>query len=524
MKNIRWTFIVGCILSQSIFSFGQKDWSVEYAKRISESKLKEHLYILAADAMEGRETGMEGQRKAAAFLDEYYASIGIRTQRQMFPLKKLYFTESMASINDQSFLFIKDFYFFSAKKTEDIESKDIVFVGYGIHTDQWNDYEGIDVKNKIIVCLSAEPVKDGKSVITGTEEFSDWTFDMELKRKEAIKQGARMFIQIDRNYDQYMSRIKYYLETPRMTLDRTGSEDEEDLTIPYIHCSERMAEVLLKNSGYKNLASVTKSANKGKHLKSKKSRLNLKIHIHVKREDMVSDNVLAFLEGEDPELRAEVVVISAHYDHVGIINGQIHNGADDDGSGTVSVMEIAKAFVEAKKEGHGPKRSILFLHVSGEEKGLLGSEWYSDHPVYPLVNTVCDLNIDMVGRKDADHDDDRYVYLIGSDKLSTDLHKISENCNQKYTQLKLDYTYNDPNDPNQFYYRSDHYNFAKHNIPVIFYFSGVHEDYHKPGDDPEKILYSKMTEIDQLVFHTAWDIANRAEKLKVDVINDFNNK
>jgi Zn-dependent M28 family amino/carboxypeptidase len=233
---------------------------------------------------------------------------------------------------------------------------------------------------------------------------------------------------------------------------------------------------------------------------------------------------LAFLEGEDPELRAEVVVISAHYDHVGIINGQIHNGADDDGSGTVSVMEIAKAFVEAKKEGHGPKRSILFLHVSGEEKGLLGSEWYSDHPVYPLVNTVCDLNIDMVGRKDADHDDDRYVYLIGSDKLSTDLHKISENCNQKYTQLKLDYTYNDPNDPNQFYYRSDHYNFAKHNIPVIFYFSGVHEDYHKPGDDPEKILYSKMTEIDQLVFHTAWDIANRAEKLKVDVINDFNNK
>jgi hypothetical protein len=524
MKNIRWTFIVGCILSQSIFSFGQKDWSVEYAKRISESKLKEHLYILAADAMEGRETGMEGQRKAAAFLDEYYASIGIRTQRQMFPLKKLYFTESTASINDQSFLFIKDFYFFSAKKTEDIESKDIVFVGYGIHTDQWNDYEGIDVKNKIIVCLSAEPVKDGKSVITGTEEFSDWTFDMELKRKEAIKQGARMFIQIDRNYDQYMSRIKYYLETPRMTLDRTGSEDEEDLTIPYIHCSERMAEVLLKNSGYKNLASVTKSANKGKHLKSKKSRLNLKIHIHVKREDMVSDNVLAFLEGEDPELRAEVVVISAHYDHVGIINGQIHNGADDDGSGSVSVMEIAKAFVEAKKEGHGPKRSILFLHVSGEEKGLLGSEWYSDHPAYPLVNTVCDLNIDMVGRKDADHDDDRYVYLIGSDKLSTDLHKISENCNQKYTQLKLDYTYNDPNDPNQFYYRSDHYNFAKHNIPVIFYFSGVHEDYHKPGDDPEKILYSKMTEIDQLVFHTAWDIANRAEKLKVDVINDFNNK
>ena len=515
------------ILTFVVFTLGisaQKDWSVEYAKRISESSLKEHLYFLASDDMEGRETGMEGQRKAAAFLDQYYASIGIQTQRQIFPLKKLYFTDSKAEINGEIFLFIKDFYFFSAKKTEEIKANEVVFVGYGIHSKEWNDYQDVDVKNKIVVCLSAEPVKDGKSLITGTEEFSDWTFDRELKRKEAIQQGAKMFIQIDENYDQYMSRIKYYLETPRMTLDRTGSEDDEDLTIPYLHCSERFAEVLLKNAGYKSLASVRKIAIKGKRVKSKKSKLDLNVQIQVKREDLVSDNVLAFMEGEDPELRAEVVVISAHYDHVGIINGQIHNGADDDGSGTVSVMEIAKAFTDAKKEGHGPKRSILFLHVSGEEKGLLGSEWYSDHPIYPLVNTVCDLNIDMVGRKDVDHEDERYVYLIGSDKLSTDLHNISESCNNQYTQLKLDYTYNDPNDPNQFYYRSDHYNFAKHNIPVIFYFSGVHEDYHKPGDDPEKILYSKMTEIDQLVFHTAWEIANRAEKLKVDVTNDFNNK
>jgi len=233
---------------------------------------------------------------------------------------------------------------------------------------------------------------------------------------------------------------------------------------------------------------------------------------------------MAFLEGEDPELKSEIVVISAHYDHVGIINGEIHNGADDDGSGTVSVMEMARAFVQAKKEGHGSKRSILFLHVSGEEKGLLGSEWYSDHPVYPLANTVCDLNVDMVGREDADHKDGRYVYLIGSDKLSTELHQISEEANKKYTQLQLDYTYNDPNDPNQFYYRSDHYNFAKHNIPVIFYFSGVHEDYHKPGDDPEKIMYDKMAEIGKLVFHTAWEVANRPEKLKVDVTNDFKQK
>jgi Zn-dependent M28 family amino/carboxypeptidase len=267
-----------------------------------------------------------------------------------------------------------------------------------------------------------------------------------------------------------------------------------------------------------------KKAMKRKKVSSKVHQATIKVNFHVKREDLVSDNVLAFLEGEDPELKSEIVVISAHYDHVGIINGEIHNGADDDGSGTVSVMEMARAFVQAKKEGHGSKRSILFLHVSGEEKGLLGSEWYSDHPVYPLVNTVCDLNVDMVGRKDADHQDGRYIYLIGSDKLSTELHQISEEANKKYTQLQLDYTYNDPNDPNQFYYRSDHYNFAKHNIPVIFYFSGVHEDYHKPGDDPEKIMYDKMAEIGKLVFHTAWEVANRPEKLKVDVTNDFKQK
>jgi Zn-dependent M28 family amino/carboxypeptidase len=240
-------------------------------------------------------------------------------------------------------------------------------------------------------------------------------------------------------------------------------------------------------------------------------------------ERLQSDNVLAFMEGSDPILKNEIVVISAHYDHIGIVKGEINNGADDDGSGTVTTMELAQAFALAKSNGFGPKRSILFLHVSGEEKGLLGSEWYSEYPVYPLANTVVDLNIDMIGRKDEDHKSDRYVYLIGSDKLSTVLHTISEDCNKTFTQLELDYTYNDPKDPNRFYYRSDHYNFAKHNIPVIFYFSGVHEDYHKPGDDVEKILFDKVAIIGQLIFHTAWDVANRPERLPVDVTSDFKN-
>ncbi len=235
-----------------------------------------------------------------------------------------------------------------------------------------------------------------------------------------------------------------------------------------------------------------------------------------------SENVLAFIEGtEKPD---EILVISAHYDHVGIDkDGNVFNGADDDGSGTVSVLEIAEAFAKAKKEGKGPKRSILFLHVTGEEKGLYGSKYYTENPVFDLDNTVANLNIDMVGRIDENHegaDKQNYVYLIGSDRLSSDLHKVSEEANKKYVNLNLDYTYNDRNDPNRFYFRSDHYNFAKHNVPIIFYFNGVHEDYHKITDTPDKIEYDLMEKRARLIFYTAWEVANRADRVVVDGTNE----
>ena len=229
-----------------------------------------------------------------------------------------------------------------------------------------------------------------------------------------------------------------------------------------------------------------------------------------------SENVLAFIGGTTkPD---EVVIISAHLDHIGIdANGEVFNGADDDGSGTVAILEIAEAFKKASDEGNGPKRSILFLHVTGEEKGLLGSRYYTDNPAFPLENTVTDLNIDMIGRVDKKHKGNpNYIYLIGADKLSTELHDISELMNKKYTNIELDYTYNDENDPNRFYYRSDHYNFAKNNVPIIFYFNGVHADYHAIGDTPDKIHYEMLEKRAKLVFHTAWEVANREQRLIVD--------
>jgi Zn-dependent M28 family amino/carboxypeptidase len=228
-----------------------------------------------------------------------------------------------------------------------------------------------------------------------------------------------------------------------------------------------------------------------------------------------SENVVAFIKGtEKPD---EIIVISAHLDHEGVKDGEIYNGADDDGSGTVAILEIAQAFKMAVKAGKGPKRSILFLHVTGEEKGLLGSQYYTENPLFPLANTVCDLNIDMVGRIDDRHKaDPNYVYLVGSDKLSTELYNVSEEMNKKYTNISLDYKYNAENDPNRFYYRSDHYNFAKHNIPIIFYFNGTHEDYHRPSDTPDKINYELLENRTRLVFHTAWEIANREARITAD--------
>ena len=228
-----------------------------------------------------------------------------------------------------------------------------------------------------------------------------------------------------------------------------------------------------------------------------------------------SENVVAFIKGsEKPE---EIVVLSAHLDHVGKKDGQIYNGADDDGSGTVALLEMAQAFQKAVKDGYTPKRSILFLHVTGEEIGLYGSKFYTENPIFPLKNTVADLNVDMIGRiGEGKEGNDNYVYLIGSDKLSTELHELSEMVNSKYVNLELDYTYNDENDPNRFYYRSDHYNFAKNNIPIIFYFNGVHEDYHQPTDTPDKIDYDLLAKRTKLIFLTAWEVANRNKRITVD--------
>ena len=238
------------------------------------------------------------------------------------------------------------------------------------------------------------------------------------------------------------------------------------------------------------------------------------------RTTTMASNVLGVIEGSDK--KDEYVFVTAHYDHIGIsANGQVNNGADDDGSGTVAVMQIGEAFLKAKAEGKGPRRTVVIMTVSGEEKGLWGSEYYSDHPVLPLAKTTVDLNIDMIGRIDTERIKDdslNYVYVVGHDKLSTDLPVINEAVNNKYTGLVLDYKYDDPADPNRIYFRSDHYNFARKGVPVLFFYDGMLKaDYHRPGDDVEKIYWPLLEKRARMVFHTAWEMANRDAMLKRDI-------
>ncbi len=228
-----------------------------------------------------------------------------------------------------------------------------------------------------------------------------------------------------------------------------------------------------------------------------------------------SQNVMAFIKGS--EFPEEVLIISAHSDHLGIKENQVYHGADDNGSGTAAILEIAQAFKLAKQDGYAPKRSILFLHLTGEEEGLEGSRYYITHPIFSLKNTIANLNIDMIGRVDKFHkSNSNYIYLIGSDRLSTELHFISEAANHEFTQLVLDYKYNDEDDTNSYYTRSDHYNFAQQNIPVIFYFNGEHADYHQPTDTAEKLNYPLLEKRTKLIFSTAWYLANRDKRITID--------
>lgn len=485
--------------------------AIRFSKTINKEELSRHLHVLASDAYLGRETGKKGQKMAAEYIANYFKGLGLpaigenKSYYQVFNVIEQMPGGSIA-INGKSYSFIKDFYFFPGIEDTTLKIEELLFLGYGIDDKNYSDYNGVDVKNKIILILSGEPLdKKGNSFITKTKNTSSWSNDIRRKLNLAKEKGVSSVIVIQDHYLQSVEYLRHYIESPTMRLEIEKSEKKERKRTPAFFINPELQNEIIANKEIQTL--------KNKILKKKKPvrqiiKTNLSISIKREEKTLSSENVLGYIEGTD--LKNELIIITAHYDHIGTDGKEIYNGADDDGSGTVAIMEIAEAFQLAANAGYRPRRSILIMPVSGEEKGLLGSYYYSEKPVFPLENTVANLNIDMIGRLDTFHiNNPNYIYLIGSNILSQDLHDLSETANSTYTKLDLDYRYNDISDPNRYYYRSDHYNFARKKIPVIFYFNGVHADYHKPTDEVEKIDFKKMEKITRLVFFTAWMIANR---------------
>lgn len=505
-----------------------------YAQTVSAADLEKHLRILAADDMEGRETGTRGQKKAAAYIASQFAQFGLKPivkqadgsmgYLQPFTLYKKTWGDLNVKADGKSFTYLTDFLVNGLFSVPTETNYETVFVNYGIVDDKFNDYVNLDVKGKAVVMLDGEPKNaDGGSAVSGGKEPSKWGKPDSWRAKvtAAKDKGAAQVFIVSMEDAAGFKRLMSERAALQQRFNRLGLKPGAENTgsVGTFIVSTDMGAALLGQKPDKFRKGLEQITRMGMSTVGKFAG-KASVKAERKDENVQTENVMGYLEGTDK--KDEVLIVSGHYDHIGISpDGQINNGANDDGSGTVSVMELAQAFAKAKAEGKGPRRSMLFLTVVGEEKGLLGSEYYADFsPVLPLENTVADLNIDMVGRVDDLHKNkqpnDNYIYVIGSDKLSSDLHKISEAQNAEHTKMELDYKYNDPQDPERIYYRSDHYNFAKHKIPIIFYFNGLHADYHRPTDDVDKIDFKLAEKTARLVFYTAWEIANRDERLKVD--------
>jgi hypothetical protein len=489
---------------------------------ISASDLKKHLSFLASDELGGRYLFSPSIQKAAEYLASELKSYGYRggardgSFLQKVPLSYRTVDLSRSSLTlsaggtKQELKYAEDFVT-QSPTTVDLSGR-LVFVGYGISSpkNKHDDYAGLDVKDKIVVRVAGVP-----AALKGAR-----LEPAEREGEAAQSHGARGEVVIEPQYLPQWGFLKQYIlrnDTPVLPPPPTKSGREFVAFLAGPRLVEAIARAMKKGESY--LAGA-----KGMPLQPSNISASASINMVATVKDAPETyNVVGILEGSDPTLKREYVVFSAHYDHLRTSStGEVFNGADDDGSGTSGVLEIAQAF----SVGPRSPRSIMIIFHTAEEVGLLGSLYNTDYePAVPLDRLVANFNIDMIGRSREEGNDDPRdkeltdkdsIYIIGADKLSSELNRISEETNAETARMRFDYTYNDESHPQRFYYRSDHYNYAKHGIPIIFYFTGVHRDYHRPTDDIEKIDFAKMERISRLVFATGWRVANLAHRLPVD--------
>ncbi|MDP2413835.1 M28 family peptidase [Daejeonella sp.] len=481
----------------SIQCFAQDPAAQKYATEINAKRTKKHLKVLASDKYEGRETGKRGAEMAAAYLAREFKKLKLiapvnGSYVQDVELIETSIVVNSLEVNGNKLHYGTEFTFSGSGEAKIINADEITFIGSGTESDLKNtgiadkvvllkqEGEGGEITRRLNFVKSKKPALILAVNVNKTKTPHSHLSGASLSVKNGIRESVPM-----------------RSNTPGVILIET-----------------EIADKVLNRSG-KTFGELN-TANRPTLIKAE-----IKLNYEPKQRELHSSNVLGYLEGTD--LKDELLVYSAHYDHIGLNpdggKDKVFNGADDDASGTSGVLAIARAFAIAKKEGNGPRRSILFLMLTGEEKNLLGSEYYALNPVFPFAKTITNLNVDMIGRIGEEYqsspDSTNYCFLVGADRLSTDLHKISENANAVYTKMKIDYKHNAPDD--QIYYWSDHYNFAKNGVPVIFYYNGKHDDYHKGSDEISKINFELLSKRAQLAYYTGWDLVMRDKRPVVDV-------
>ncbi len=496
---------------------------------IKAAQLKEWLYAVASDEMEGRDTPSRGLDMTAKFIADHLSQWGVSpggddgTYFQRFDLtsRRVEPELTIASVNGQSFKLGEDFI---AEPAQGQASGRIVYVGHGyvVRSKEIDAYQGIDVKGKIMLAVEGFPKGVSFQDIRGKKAGEDY----DTPETYARARGARgiIYIPSQSTLTFWQNRHKFSLNPSRMNMEKP---QRGGANIPVIYASERMVKAILDGERL-DYETIRKRANEGAINEGfdlspgKQASFN----VNAKVDKATTQNVVGVIEGADPVLKKEYVAVGAHYDHVGMSQNadgdRIFNGADDDGSGTVAAMAIAEALAKSPIR---PKRSVIFVWHAGEEKGLWGSEFFTDNPTVPIEQIITQLNIDMIGRSKKPGDDNpankdltgpNELYVIGSKKMSADLGRLSEEVNNSYLKLSFNYKYDDPNDTERFFYRSDHYNYARKGVPIIFFFSGVHEDYHGLADTADKIDYQKMEKVARTVFATMWRLANAPARPKVD--------
>ncbi|HSP61497.1 MAG TPA: M28 family peptidase [Pyrinomonadaceae bacterium] len=498
---------------------------------ISAAQLRDYLSFIASDEMEGRDTPSRGLDTTAKFIAMNLSRWGLKpagdngTFFQSIALRRdqLDGARSTAEINGQKFNFGDDFLPNAVGATL---NGPLVYVGRGwiVQSKNMDDYKGIEVKDKIMVVLGGG-LPPG---LTQAEMRANQGQTVSNPTLYARQHGAKGMLVIPeaattQNWEQQRQRL---MQPPRATVEKFQTQ-AGNAPVPTITMSAKMANALFEGEKFDAATIISRGRSSDPvpafDLNSSK---NVNITVAVKPDHPTTQNIVAVWEGGDTLLKNEYVAVGAHYDHIGICApgtaDPICNGADDDGSGTTALLGMAEAISHAKAR---PKRSILFVWHCGEEKGLWGSRYFTDYPTIPLAQIVTQLNIDMIGRSKKDGDTDarnkdlsgpNQIYVIGSKMMSTELGELTEAVNKSFLNLQFDYRYDDPADPNRFFFRSDHYNYARKGIPIVFFFDGVHEDYHRPGDEPQKIDYVKMEKVARTVYVMLWEVANRATRVKVD--------